>query len=259
MTDNIISVIKVGGAIVEDKEQLDAFLHRFALLPGQKILVHGGGREATKVASLLGIETKMVGGRRITSDEMLRVVTMVYGGLVNKNIVAKLQSIGINAIGLTGADAGIIRSHRRPITNGIDYGCVGDVDNVDAAALIKLLQAGLTPVIAPLTHDCHGNLLNTNADTMAGETAKALARYGACTELTYCFEKPGVLADANDDGSVIAMINRDSFNRLVTEGVISGGMIPKISNSLEAIDAGVRQVVITSAEALGNKGGTIIR
>jgi acetylglutamate kinase len=259
MTGKIISIIKVGGAIVEDETRLMAFLRRFSLMPEPKILVHGGGREATKIAALLGVETKMIGGRRITSDEMLRVVTMVYGGLVNKNIVAALQSMNINAIGLSGADADIMVSHRRPVTGGIDYGCVGDVDRVDAGILMKLLQEGMTPVIAPLTHDGKGNLLNTNADTIAGETAKALAQSGAAVELTFCFEKPGVLADADDDSSVIAEINRDSFNRLTAEGVISGGMIPKISNALDSIDSGVKQVFITSADALGGDGGTVIR
>ena len=253
-----VTVIKVGGAIVEDAERLAQLLDRFAALPGQKVLVHGGGRRATKVASALGIESKMVEGRRITDAEMLEVVTMVYGGLVNKNIVAQLQSRGVNAVGLTGADMNVIRSHKRPKKDGVDYGFVGDVDKADGHRLLSLICDGLTPVMAPLTHDGMGHILNTNADTIAAETAKALAREGASTTLVYCFEKAGVLADPDDEGSVISTINHDEFVRLVANGTISGGMIPKITNALAAVDAGVDRVIITKAENIGKTAGTVI-
>ena len=253
-----VTVIKVGGAIVEDTERLTQLLDRFAALPGQKVLVHGGGRRATKVASALGIESKMVEGRRITDADMLEVVTMVYGGLVNKNIVAQLQSRGVNAVGLTGADMNVIHSHKRPKKNGVDYGFVGDVDKADGHRLLSLIRGGLTPVMAPLTHDGMGHILNTNADTIAAETAKALAREGASTTLVYCFEKAGVLADPDDEGSVISTINHDEFVRLVANGTISGGMIPKITNALAAVDAGVERVIITKAENIGTSTGTVI-
>ena len=253
-----VTVIKVGGAIVEDAERLAQLLDRFAALPGQKVLVHGGGRRATKVASALGIESKMVEGRRITDAEMLEVVTMVYGGLVNKNIVAQLQSRGVNAVGLTGADMNVIRSHKRPKKDGVDYGFVGDVDKADGHRLLSLICDGLTPVMAPLTHDGMGHILNTNADTIAAETAKALAQEGAPTTLVYCFEKAGVLADPDDEGSVISTINHDEFVRLVANGTISGGMIPKITNALAAVDAGVERVIITKAENIGTSTGTVI-
>ena len=253
-----VTVIKVGGAIVEDMERLAQLLDRFAALPGQKVLVHGGGRRATKVASALGIESKMVEGRRITDADMLEVVTMVYGGLVNKNIVAQLQSRGVNAVGLTGADMNVIHSHKRPKKDGVDYGFVGDVDKADGHRLLGLLRDGLTPVMAPLTHDGMGHILNTNADTIAAETAKALAREGAPTTLVYCFEKAGVLADPDDEGSVISTINHDAFVRLVANGTISGGMIPKITNALAAVDAGVDRVIITKAENIGKTAGTVI-
>ena len=253
-----VTVIKVGGAIVEDAERLAQLLDRFAALPGQKVLVHGGGRRATKVASALGIESKMVEGRRITDAEMLEVVTMVYGGLVNKNIVAQLQSRGVNAVGLTGADMNVIRSHKRPKKDGVDYGFVGDVDKADGHRLLSLIRGGLTPVMAPLTHDGMGHILNTNADTIAAETAKALAQEGAPTTLVYCFEKAGVLADPDDESSVIGTINHDEFVRLVANGTISGGMIPKITNALAAVDAGVERVIITKAENIGTSTGTVI-
>ncbi|MCR4774117.1 MAG: acetylglutamate kinase [Prevotella sp.] len=253
----MINVIKVGGAIVEDEVQLSALLDSFAQLEGDKILVHGGGRRATKVATSLGIETKMVEGRRITDGDMIDVVTMVYGGLVNKNVVAQLQARGVKALGLTGADADIIRSHKRPLKNGIDYGFVGDVDKVDAQTLIALLNAGIVPIVAPLTHDGNGQILNTNADTMAGETAKALAMAGEEVTLTYCFEKKGVLSNPDDDESVIPMINRASYEKYASDGTISGGMMPKIENALAAVESGVKKVVITRADNLC--GGTIIQ
>lgn len=252
-----ITVIKVGGAVVEDEAQLTQLLKDFSAIEGRKVLVHGGGRRATKMASKLGIETKMVNGRRITDQEMLEVVTMVYGGLVNKNVVARLQANGINALGLTGADIDVIRSHKRPLKDGIDYGFVGDVDKANGDMLHTLVEAGIVPVMAPLTHDGKGNILNTNADTIAAETAKALAKHYDVT-LVFCFEKKGVLANPDDDDSVIPTITRDDFNRYVSDGTISGGMMPKIENSLNAIEAGVKQVVITKADAISTNQGTVI-
>lgn len=253
-----ITVVKVGGAVVEDPAQLTALLEGFKQIEGAKILVHGGGRRATKVAAALGIESKMVGGRRITDAQMLEVVTMVYGGLVNKNIVAQLQSLGIDAIGLTGADMDVIRSHKRLLKDGVDFGFVGDVDKVNANRLKTLVEAGMTPVLAPLTHDGCGTMLNTNADTIASETARALASLYDVT-LVYCFEKPGVLRNPDDDASVIPTITRHDFQQLTADGTISGGMLPKIENALAAVEAGVKKVVITKADSLGNSGcGTVV-
>ena len=250
-------MIKVGGAVVEDEQQLDRLLKDFSAIEGRKVLVHGGGRRATKVAAQLGIETQMVNGRRVTDKEMLEVVTMVYGGLVNKNVVARLQAEGVNALGLTGADMDVIRSHKRPVKDGIDYGFVGDVDKADGDMLHTLIEAGVVPVMAPLTHDGHGDILNTNADTIASETAKALAKHYDVT-LTFCFEKKGVLANPDDDESVIPVINNELFHTYVADGTISGGMLPKIENSLDAIKSGVGKVVITKADALGTESGTVI-
>ena len=243
---------------MEDPQQLAQLLKDFKAIEGPKVLVHGGGRRATKLAERLGIETKMVEGRRITDAAMLEVVTMVYGGLVNKHIVAGMQAIGVNAIGLTGADANIIRSHKRPLKNGVDYGFVGDVDEVAHDTLAQLIEAGLVPVIAPLTHDLEGHILNTNADTMASETAKALAKHYDVT-LIFAFEKPGVLRDADDDTSLIPVITHEDFQQYKADGTISGGMLPKIENALAAIEAGVERVIITQANAIDGQHGTIIR
>ena len=253
-----LTIVKVGGAVVEDESQLSQLLANFSAIPGKKLLVHGGGRRATKVASELGIESQMINGRRITDAKMLEVVTMVYGGLVNKNLVARLQANGVNALGLTGADIDIIRSHKRPIKDGIDYGFVGDVDRANGEMLNTLIQAGITPVIAPLTHDGQGNILNTNADTMASETAKALAPYFDVT-LIFAFEKAGVLQDPDDENSVIPVINRDLYNQYVEKGIISGGMMPKIENALAAIEAGVKRVIITLSTAINGNSGTVIQ
>lgn len=252
-----LTVVKVGGKIVETPHSLDLLLQGFARLEGPKVLVHGGGRTATDVAAQLGIESRMVDGRRITDEAMLRVVSMVYGGLVNKNVVARLQAAGVNALGLTGADMDVIRSHRRPVRDGVDFGFVGDVDRVDADCLAHLLVSGVVPVVAPLTHDGEGHLLNTNADTMAGEVAKALARHFDVT-LVYCFEHSGVLAQADDEASVIPLITPEIFQRLKAEGVVSGGMLPKLENCLAAVEAGVGRVVITRADVLGEGCGTRI-
>lgn len=252
-----LTIVKVGGAIVEDEVQLARLLTDFTAIEGRKVLVHGGGRRATKIAAQLGIETQMVDGRRITDAPMLQVVTMVYGGLVNKQVVARLQALGVNAIGLCGADGNIILSHKRPLKNGVDFGFVGDVDSVATETLSALLSAGLTPVIAPLTHDGTGNILNTNADTMASEVARALANEFDVT-LIYSFEKPGVLANADDDTSVIPTITRSDFDRYKADGTISGGMLPKIENALAAVEAGVSRVIITLATAIDGHHGTTI-
>ena len=253
-----LTIVKVGGAVVEDEAQLTELLKAFAAIKGAKILVHGGGRRATKVAERLGIETKMVDGRRITDAVMLEVVTMVYGGLVNKHVVAMLQSQSVDAIGLTGADGDVIRSVKRPLKNGIDYGFVGDVKKVDGAKIAHFIDKKLVPVIAPLTHDGEGNILNTNADTMASETAKALASLYDVT-LIYSFEKKGVLSNPDDDDSVIPVITHEDFERYRADGTISGGMLPKIENALAAVDAGVGRVIITLATALDGEQGTVIR
>lgn len=252
-----LTIVKVGGAVVEDEQQFSQLLRDFSAIQGRKVLVHGGGRRATKMAERLGIETHMVGGRRITDADMLEVVTMVYGGLVNKQVVARLQAVGVNALGLTGADADIIRSHKRPLKNGIDYGFVGDVDVADGAMLSQLIEAGITPVMAPLTHNGEGSMLNTNADTIASETAKALAtRYDVT--LIFSFEKKGVLSNPDDDESVIPTITRADFERYKANGIISGGMLPKIENALSAVEAGVSRVIITLATAIDGQHGTII-
>jgi acetylglutamate kinase len=265
-----LTIVKVGGAVVEDEAQLSQLLKDFSAIEGKKVLVHGGGRKATKVAEALGIESKMVGGRRITDADMLSVVTMVYGGLVNKNLVARLQANGVNALGLTGADMDVIRSHKRPpvkLTTPllpkegqgvVDFGFVGDVDKANGQMLSKLIEEGITPVMAPLTHDGLGNILNTNADTIASETAKALAPYYDVT-LIFSFEKKGVLRNPDDDNSVIPIITRADYIKYKADGTISGGMLPKIENALAAIDSGVSRVIITLATALDGQSGTIIQ
>ena len=249
-----LTVLKVGGAVVEDPQALDAFLTGFAAMPGLKVLLHGGGREATNVAAQLGIRTKMVDGRRITDADMLRVVTMVYGGLVNKGVVAALQARGVNALGLTGADLGCMLAVKRPVKD-IDYGYVGDMEKVDTSILSDLISRGVVPVMAPLSFDGKGTLLNTNADTIASSIAKALAERFEVT-LVYCFEKAGVLKDPDDDASVIPLITKESFVGLASDGTVSGGMLPKLQNAFEALESGVKEVRITKADA--PEGGTRI-
>ena len=248
-----LNIVKVGGAVVEDPASLEAVLSRFCAIPGLKALVHGGGRSATAIASKLGIETKMVDGRRVTDDAMLEVVTMVYGGLVNKNIVAALQAKGVNALGLTGADLGYMISDKRP-AKPVDYGWVGDVRKVDDGILADLIGKGVVPVLAPLTCDGRGHMLNTNADTIASSAAVALSRHFDVT-LTYCFEMPGVMKD----GEVIRNIDRVTFESLKADGTVSGGMIPKLDNSFAAIAGGVSGVIITNTESLGTDAGTLIK
>ncbi|MDD3160467.1 MAG: acetylglutamate kinase [Bacteroidales bacterium] len=251
-----LTLVKVGGKIVEESDSLQTLLNDFMMLDGYKVLVHGGGRSATKLATRLGIESKMIDGRRVTDEDMLNVVTMVYGGLVNKKIVAELQARGVNALGLTGADMNIIQSVKRPVKE-IDYGFVGDVEKVNAQLLSLLIQQGIVPVLAPLTHDGQGSMLNTNADTIAGETAKALSSFFDVT-LIYCFEKKGVLMDEHQEDSVIETINRPDYEKYVADKVIQGGMIPKIENAFQALNAGVKKVIITEASQVLKGGGTTI-
>ncbi|HZK03391.1 MAG TPA: acetylglutamate kinase [Bacteroidaceae bacterium] len=251
-----IIIVKVGGKIVEDTNSLKQFIENFSAIPGNKILVHGGGRSATTIAAKLGVENKMIDGRRVTDLEMLKVVTMVYGGAVNKEIVAGLQAKGLNAIGLTGADLDLIRSVKRP-KNGIDWGYVGDVVAVNNAFITLLIEQGIIPVLAPLTHDGAGQLLNTNADTIAGEVAKSLAKLFKVT-LIYCFEKPGVLLREDDESTVIPYISYYDFPQMVENGIITGGMIPKIQNAFNALNAGVKTVLITSVSSFDKLSGTTI-
>lgn len=245
-----LTIIKVGGKIVENSESLNSLLKDFAAVEGKKLLVHGGGRSATQMAARLGVETKMVDGRRITDEAMLEVVTMVYGGLVNKRIVAGLQALGIDAVGLTGADMNIVLSDKRKVS-AVGYGWVGDVKRVNAEAVVTLIESGCCPVVAPLTHDGCGHMLNTNADTMAGEMAKAMAAHYDVT-LMFCFEKPGVLADENDDSSLIPTITPAVLDDLKRRGVVSGGMIPKLDNAIACVSAGVESVVITQADRIAD-------
>lgn len=245
-----LTIIKVGGKIVENSESLNSLLKDFAAVEGKKLLVHGGGRSATQMAARLGVETKMVDGRRITDEAMLEVVTMVYGGLVNKRIVAGLQALGIDAVGLTGADMNIVLSDKRKVS-AVDYGWVGDVKRVNAEAVATLIESGCCPVVAPLTHDGCGHMLNTNADTMAGEMAKAMSAHYDVT-LMFCFEKPGVLADENDDSSLIPTITPAVLDDLKRRGVVSGGMIPKLDNAIACVSAGVESVVITQADRIAD-------
>ncbi len=251
-----LTVVKVGGAILEDAVSLSGFLDRFVALPGLKILVHGGGRAATSLAAKLGIESKMVEGRRITDAETLDIVTMVYGGLVNKNTVAALQARNCNAAGFTGADLNLVKARKRPVAE-IDYGFVGDITAVQSGAFANLLQLGITPVVAPLTHDGNGQFLNTNADTMASAIAIAMSTLYEVT-LIFCFEKPGVLLNADDDTSVIPQLSAGLYQSLKEQKIIHSGMIPKLDNSFAALQQGVKQVIITSAITLNPETGTRI-
>ena len=249
-------VVKVGGKVVENPGQLALLLEGFNKLEGHKLLVHGGGKLATSVGDRMGIESHYVDGRRITDRETLDVVVMVYAGLVNKNIVARMQSMGINALGLTGADLNLMEAHKRPVKE-IDYGFVGDVDTVNGEILADLIRKNVVPVVAPITHNKKGELLNTNADTIASEVAKAMTPFFDVS-LVFCFEKKGVLANESDDDSVIKDIDRDAFNTLKASGVVSGGMIPKLDNAFASIEKGVKQVIITRSDLLGSDSGTII-
>jgi acetylglutamate kinase len=237
-----VGIIKIGGAFLEDEKLLKTFYSAFTAMEGLKILVHGGGQRASKLSSDLGITPQMVHGRRITDAKSLEVVTMVYAGWANKTLVAGLQGRGCNALGLSGADANLIRALRRPVSD-IDYGLVGGVERVDTDGLITLLKTGFTPVFCALTHDGNGQLLNTNADSIAADLAMALSPAYE-VKLIYCFEKQGVLRDVSNPESVIPQISPDNFKTLQKEGVISEGMIPKLFNSFRALQAGVDQVYI---------------
>jgi acetylglutamate kinase len=255
-----IYIIKIGGQVIDDKDALSGFLHSFAKTQGNKILVHGGGKLATQMAAQLNIPQQMVNGRRITDADTLKLVTMVYAGGINKSIVAQLQSNNCDAIGCCGADGNIILAKKRTGAD-IDYGFAGDIVSVQSEKLGRWLQEGYTPVIAPITHDGNGQLLNTNADTLAQEIAVALSAHHPAT-LIYCFEKKGVLQKADDDDSVIPHINPASFETLKNNGIISGGMIPKLENALKAVSRGIEQVLIGQASEfhalINHKSGTRI-
>lgn len=254
-------VIKIGGNIIDDEEKLAAFLVSFAAIADRKVLIHGGGKLATKMAKQLNLPQQMVDGRRITDAETLKIVTMVYAGLINKNIVAKLQAHGCNAVGLSGADGNVILAHKRHVKD-LDYGFAGDVDDVNGIFLQALLEQGVSPVLAPITHDKKGQLLNTNADTIAQEVAKALSAFYE-VHLVYSFEKSGVLLNADDDASVISVIDSKKYRDLKEKGLVFAGMIPKLYNAFSALQAGVKKVLIGKAENLpalvnGTSGTTII-
>lgn len=245
-----LRIIKIGGNVIDNQGRLERFLSDFVKVKGPKILVHGGGKIASEMATKLGIEAKLIEGRRVTDSETIKVVTMVYAGLVNKNIVAKLQALNCNALGLSGADGNAIKAHKRPVKE-IDFGWVGDLapDAINVHLIEQLLESGFLPVFSAITHDGKGHLLNTNADTIASALAVALSKNYACS-LIYCFEKKGVLKDVFDEDSVIRKINCHQFPELKETGVISQGMIPKIQNSFDAINQGVSEVLIGSSEEL---------
>ncbi|MEO1010393.1 MAG: acetylglutamate kinase [Bacteroidota bacterium] len=237
-----LSIIKIGGNVIGNPEALSTFLKRFSKMEGHKILVHGGGKKASEVLKEMGIAPKMVGGRRITDYKTLEVVTMVYGGLTNKNIVAQLQANNCNSIGLSGADGNTIRAHKRPVRD-IDYGFAGDVNGIDPKIISQLLHAGLTPVFCALTHDGQGQLLNTNADTIASEVAIGMSKEYETT-LYYCFEKKGVLRDIDDEDSVIQQIDSKSYKDLLAAKIIADGMLPKMENCFHALRNKVQKVCI---------------
>jgi len=237
-----LAIIKIGGNVIENQEELDKFLTNFSKMSGPRILVHGGGKLATQLATRLGIKSKLMNGRRITDVESLEVITMVYGGLTNKNIVAKLQSKNINAIGLSGADGNSIAAHKRP-KKEIDFGFVGDIDTVNSTTINTLLNGNLVPVYCALTHDGSGQLLNTNADTIASEIAIGMSPYFETT-LYFCFEKKGVLMDITDENSVVKNINPSTYKKLLDEGVITEGMLPKLENCFHALKNDVDNVCI---------------
>lgn len=252
-----ITVMKIGGNVIDNPESLKAFLREFAAIEGPKILIHGGGKLATRLAERLELKVRMVDGRRITDKGTLDVVTMVYAGLVNKQIVAGLQAVGCNALGLSGADGNIVTARRRA-PEPIDYGFVGDIERVDSELLGRLLEDGLVPVFSAIMHDGHGSLLNCNADSVASAVALGAARI-APTDLVFCFEKAGVLRDPEDESSVIREITTESYPPLKADGTVSKGMIPKIENALKAVEQGVRSVTIRRSEHLDNGIGTVIR
>ena len=254
-------VIKIGGNIIDDEEKLSSFLKEFAAIDAKKILVHGGGKLATKLAEQMNVPQQMVGGRRITDAETLKIVTMVYAGLINKTIVAGLQANGCDALGLSGADGNAIQAHKR-VHPSIDYGFAGDVEGINSSLFQTLLQENISIVVAPITHDKQGQLLNTNADTIAQEIAKGLSKEFDMA-LIYSFEKPGVLLDASDDSSVLNEINPASYKELKEKSLVFAGMIPKLDNAFAALNSSVKKVIIGKAENIheliaGTSGTTII-
>ncbi len=237
-----LSIVKIGGKVIDDLQSLSEFLTGFSLLPNPKVLVHGGGASATKLAKQMGIPVQMVEGRRITDEKMLKVVVMIYAGWVNKQVVAMLQARKNDAFGLSGADFNLIRSVKRP-SQPIDYGLVGDVQKINTERLSKLLDENVVPVVAPITHDGAGNLLNTNADTIATELAIAMSQQYE-VRLGYCFEKSGVLSDSKDENSVVENLKVSHYQQLKEAGNIHSGMIPKLDNAYRAAEAGVEVVKI---------------
>lgn len=260
MKDGVVYIVKIGGNIIDNEAKLSDFLKEFASVPGHKILIHGGGKLATRLAEQMNIPQQMVDGRRVTDAETLKVVTMVYAGYINKSIVAQLQANDCNALGLSGADGNAIRAHKR-LNKGVDYGFAGDVDEVNGTLIAGLLQQSITPVLAPITHDMQGQLLNTNADTIAQETARALSSFFDVT-LIYSFEKSGVLRNVDDEQSVIPQINPQLYQQLKDQQSIFAGMIPKLDNAFSALKSGVKRVIIGKAEninqLLEGKSGTTI-
>lgn len=252
-----ITVVKIGGNVIDNPEALKRFLEEFAALPGAKILVHGGGKLATRLAERLELKVQMVDGRRITDKGTLDVVTMVYAGLINKQVVAGLQAAGCNALGLSGADGNAITARRRD-PNPVDYGFVGDVERVDSGLLRRLLEGGITPVFSAIMHDGQGTLLNCNADSVASAIALGAAEI-APADLVFCFEKNGVLRDPEDDTTLIREITAETYAPLKADGIVSKGMIPKIENALKAVEKGVRSVTIKHSENLLNEIGTTIK
>ena len=255
-----IVVVKIGGNVIDNEEALERFVADFAQLPSPKILIHGGGKLATRLAEKLEIPTTMVEGRRVTDAATLDVVTMVYAGLINKRVVAKLQREGCNALGFSGADGNMIPAVKRN-PEPLDYGFVGDIDasKINTQLLASLLESGVTPVFSAITHDGNGTLLNSNADSVASAVAVA-ASQSAETDLVFCFEKQGVLRDVEDEDSVISLITKADYPALRNDGIISKGMIPKIDNAFRAIDEGVASVTIKHSEALCNaSAGTTIK
>lgn len=243
-----LTIIKIGGNIIDDEQKLLAFLQDFATIEGKKILIHGGGKLATRIAEAMGIKQQMVEGRRITDAETLKIVTMVYAGYINKNIVSQLQGYGCNAIGLSGADGNAMLAHKRT-GSSTDYGFAGDVDAINVELLQLLLETNVTIVLAPITHNGHGQLLNTNADTIAQETAKAISHLYK-VNLVYAFEKPGVLLEVTDDHSTIPVLGPGYYQQLKSEQKIFAGMIPKLDNAFTALQSGVHKVIIGQAEQL---------
>lgn len=257
--EDMINIVKIGGNVIDNPDALAAFLKDFAAMKGNKILVHGGGKEATRMSESMGIKANMIEGRRVTDRQTLDIVTMVYAGLINKRIVAMLQVLGCDAVGLTGADGNAIPATRRPAAP-IDYGFVGDIDpaRINDQFIKALLDNGNVPVFCAICHDGAGTLLNCNADSIAGAVAQGASRI-APTRLTYCFEKAGVMTDLDDESSVIPLVTAASFAELKATGIVAKGMIPKLQNALACAANGVTEVRICKAEALNTDGGTVIR